>query len=133
LYDLVDAVIRLGLVELHSEIKNKVESNNFSRDAYDVSILLTYFGHSSQVHKDDQKVFEQLLRDVSYLQADTLRSQHLEYLVRGLSFAFKAKLVDPEQINKILVKFMPKLIDSIYKDLTRFGFRSIINSVTHLQ
>ena len=111
-------------------------TNNFSRDAYDTAILLAYFGQTLERSRLDKDAlaYEKLVRDLEFLQVESLRSQHLEYLVKGLASVMGSArwFENPEQVNAALIKFIPNLIESIYRDLNRFGFRSFINSVTYL-
>ena len=45
LYPLVEAMLRLNLEEgLPSLVRNQILQGNFSRDAYDISICLHFFG-----------------------------------------------------------------------------------------
>ena len=44
-YELLEAMLRLNIEEpLHSLVRQKIKEGNFSRDAYDISIALSFFG-----------------------------------------------------------------------------------------
>ena len=85
-YELLEAMLRLNIEEpLHSLVREKITSGNFSRDAYDISIALSYFGRVlKRGNKKDLDVFKIILRDIKFMEIHHLRSQHLEYLLEGL-------------------------------------------------
>ena len=125
-YELLEAMLRLNIEEpLHSLVREKITSGNFSRDAYDISIALSYFGRVlKRGNKKDLDVFKIILRDIKFMEIHHLRSQHLEYLLEGL----KAGLPYLEDAEIQLIKeTMPSIIENIDKDLHRYKFRNLIN------
>ena len=55
-----------------------------------------------------------------------LRSQHLDYLVRGLLVGLERGLFEEKDMST-LRKLLPEVVDSIRKDLNRFSYASIIH------
>ena len=139
LYDLVEAVIKLHVEDGVKEmVRSRVLEGQFSRSAYDIAICLHYFGSSYVLSKNekDLRTYGKAFQDLKFMQVDDLRSQHLDYLVRGLS-AGAVHLIEgateDDKSFEILQRFMPKLIDSIDADLTRFELRNVIYVVSSFQ
>jgi hypothetical protein len=67
-------MIRLNIDErtgLHSLIREKILSGNFSRNAYDIAITLAYFGRVHKLNKgissEDKEVFCKILKDLKFM------------------------------------------------------------------
>jgi hypothetical protein len=53
-YDLIEAMIRLNIDErsgIHTLVREKILAGNFSRNAYDISIVLAHFGRTLRKNK----------------------------------------------------------------------------------
>ena len=55
-----------------------------------------------------------------------LRSQHLDYLVKGILVGLERGLFKQSD-TEMLRKLLPEVVDSIRRDLNRFSYASIIN------
>ena len=60
------------------------------------------------------------------MQIETLRSQHLEYMIKGLTNESVLKSIETQD-TELIKEFMPQFIDAIDKDLYRFKFRHVIS------
>jgi hypothetical protein len=71
---------------LHDLIRNRIKNGEFSRNAYDITICLYFFGNNYQLHKNnaDKVLFSKLLKDLKFMQIADLRSLHLDYLVKAM-------------------------------------------------
>ena len=83
-------------------MRKKIISGDFSRDAYDIAIGLNYFGgmYSRGKNPEDLNVYLRLLDDISFMQVSTLRSNDLDYLVKGIKYGIEAHLKDQKVKNK---------------------------------
>ena len=110
----------------------------WSRNAYDVSMCLHWFGSMYRLWKneEDLKAYAKVFQDLKYMQVADLRSQHLDYLVKGLS-AGTQYLIEKEKTSEstyeILHSFIPKLLAAIDADLSRFQLRHVIYLISSFQ
>ena len=56
-----------------------------------------------------------------------LRSQHQDYLLKGIMIGVSNNLLESEYQEKVVTQLLPKLIEAINIDLNRFNFRNLIN------
>ena len=78
-YEVVEAVIKLQVEEstgIKELMRGRVKEGRWSRNAYDISICLHWFGSSYRVWKNgkDLEAFWKVFKDVKFMQVDTLRS-----------------------------------------------------------
>lgn len=139
LYELIEAVIKLRIEDGVKElIRSRVLEGRFSRNAYDIAICLHYFGSSYALTKIEQdlRAYAKAFQDLQFMQVDELRSQHLDYLVRGLSAGIVYLIEGAKEDDKsleIMQRFMPKLISSIDADLIRYELRNVIYVLSSFQ
>ena len=116
--------MKLQLEEFRAPIRDLVLKGRFSRSAYDVAIALHYFGGLFKLYRasEDKKAYDTLKKDLRHMLVADLRSQHLDYLLKGIDTGLKTGLINPEEDFDLLLKFLPKLVDAIEADLRRFGY-----------
>lgn len=114
LYDLIEAVMKLQLEEFRAPIRDLVLKGKFSRSSYDVSIALHYFGGLYKLYgsPEDKSAYDTLKQDLRIMLVADLRSQHLDYLLKGINTGLKTSLLGPKDFD-LLRKFLPKLVDAI--------------------
>lgn len=101
-------MIRLNIDErsgLHSLIREKILQGNFSRNAYDISIVLAYFGRTLKrnkgIGKEDMDVFCHVMKDLKHMEFSQLRSNHHGYIVDGLKDGMSLLKDDEVRLKQI--------------------------------
>lgn len=103
LHDFVEAMIKLQIDDgIRELIRNRVINGEYSRNAYDVAILLHYYGNSYRIYKNekDLKAYKKVFQDLKFMSVQDLRSQHLDYLVRGLSAGTPIIMAEEDKTNQ---------------------------------
>lgn len=126
--------MKLQLDEFRMPIRDLVMNGRFSRSAYDIAIAMHYFGGLYKLHgvPEDKQAFLTLKKDLRHLPVADLRSQHLDYLLKGINTGLKTELLTEEDAS-MLQGFLPKLVDSIDNDLGRFSYQGIVHILTSFQ
>ena len=116
--------MKLQLEEFRAPIRDLVLNGRFSRSAYDVAIALHYFSGLYKLYRapEDKKAYDTLKKDLMHMLVADLRSQHLDYLLKGIDTGLKTGLMNGQDDLYLLQKFLPKLVDAIEADLRRFGY-----------
>lgn len=92
MYELIDAINRLGIDNFNDVLRKKISEGNFSRSPADLSAVLYYLAslHKMYHQKLDAQLYLKVLREIKHMQTENLKIEHMHYLLKSFALSIDA-------------------------------------------